>query len=197
MQQNSSKMRAFILTITLLIGLQTFSQKKCDYTTEINDSIGTYKETRAYLMHEKVFAGKSTYLFFSLLNENGTPLLKIQKIVKSADFIPANCFDSQSKIYLQLLNGKIITLIYGDQETCGSLIHIPNELESSRVLTGNFLFLKGSIEDLKSSPIWEVRIRYANESNDFAVKKEFISELMKETFMPETYFINYLHCVTD
>lgn len=197
MQQNSAKMRAIILSISLFFGLQTFSQKNCDFTTEINDSIGTYKETHAYLMHEKVFAGKSNYLFFSLVNENGTPVLKIQRIVKSADFIPANCFDSQSKVFLQLLNGKIITLVYAGQETCGNLIRIPNEPESSRIITGNFLFLKGSIEDLKSAPLWEIRIRYASETSDFVIKKELVSELMKETFMPETYFMNYLHCVTD
>jgi len=190
-------MRILILVFSLFIGSQAFTQEKCDFSTEINDSIGTYKETKAYLMHEKVFGGKSTYLFFSLATENGTPLLKIQKIVKSADFIAANCFDSQSKIYLQLLNGKIITLVYGSQETCGSLIQLPDEKENSRIITGNFLFLKGSIEDLKSSPIWEIRVRYSTEISDFPIKKELVSELMNETFMPETYFMNFLHCVTD
>lgn len=190
-------MRLLFLYLSLFIGFQCFAQKKCEYTTEINDSIGKYVETKAYLMHEKVFGGKSTYLFFSLANENGTPFLKIQKIEKSADFIQANCFDKQSKVFVQLLNGKIVTLIYGDVETCGDLIRQPNDPVSSRIVSGNFLFLKGSIEDLKSSPIWEIRIRYATETVDFAVKKEFTSELMKETFTPETYFVNYLHCVTD
>ena len=190
-------MRIVILVLSLFFGIQTFAQKDCDYSTVVNDSIGTYKETKGYLMHEKVFGGKSTYLFFSLALENNVPFLKVQKIEKSANFIQANCFDKQSKIYIQLLNGKIVTLIYGGEETCGNLIHLPNEPVSSRIITGNFLFLKGSIEDLKSSPIWEIRIRYSTDTNDFAVKKELVSELMNETFTPETYFIKYLNCVTD
>lgn len=190
-------MKIVILVLSLFFGMQTFAQKDCDYSTEVNDSIGTYKETKSYLMHEKVFGGNSTYLFFSLGNESGIPFLKVQKIEKSANFIPANCFDKQSKVYIQLLNGKIITLLYDGQETCGSLIRLENDPISSRMITGNFLFLKGSIEELKSSPIWQIRIRYSTDMTDFAVKKELVSELLNETFTPETYFIKYLHCVTD
>ena len=190
-------MRIVILVFSLFFGSQMFAQSDCEYTTKVNDTIGSFKETKSYMMHEKVFGGKSTYLFFSLANENGTPYLKVQKIEKSADFIPATCFDKQSKVYIQLLNGKIVTLIYGDEETCGNLIRVENENVYNRLITANFLFLKGTLDDLKSSPIWEIRIRYATEMTDFIVKKELVSELMKETFTPETYFMNYLKCVTD
>ncbi len=190
-------MRIVILVLSLFLGLNTFAQKVCEITTEVNDSIGTYKETKSYIMDEKVFGGKSTYIFFALVNENGTPYLKVQKIEKSTDFIQATCFDKQSKIYIQLLNGKIITLIYAGEETCGNLIQLQSEGMSSRIITGNFLFLKGSIEDLKKASIWEIRIKYGTETKDFAVKKELVSELMKETYFPETYFIDYLHCVID
>ncbi|WP_432671068.1 hypothetical protein [Flavobacterium sp. SM2513] len=190
-------MRIIILVISLFFGIQLSAQKNCGFSTDVKDSIGTYRETKGYLMHEKVFGGKSTYIFFTLANEDGTPFLKVQKIEKSANFISANCFDQQSKVYIQLLNGKIITLVYGGEETCGNLVRQPNESLASRVITGNFLFLKGSIEDLKSSPIWQIRIRYATETIDFAIKKELVSELMNETFTPETYFTNYLHCIAD
>ncbi len=190
-------MRFFILVLSLFFGMQTFAQKDCIFTTNIKDSIGTYKETKDYLMHEKVFGGKSTYLFFSLINNDGTPLLKVQKIVKTDGFIEANCFDKQSKIYFQLQNGKIITLIYGDQDTCGNLIRLEDQKLSTRVVSGNFLFIKGSLEDLKSSPISLIRIKHSTENIDFVVKKELVSELMNETFSPETYFIENLHCVTD
>ena len=190
-------MRILILVLSLFFGVQAFAQKECVYSTEANDSIGTLKETKSYLMHEKVFGGKSTYLYFSLANEDGTPFLKVQKIEKSAGFISANCFNQKSKIFVQLLNGKIVTLIYGGQETCGEFIRQENETISSRFISGNFLFLKGSIEDLKSSPVWQIRIRFATETTDFPIKKELVSELMNETFTPETYFTNYLHCVTD
>lgn len=190
-------MKSVILFLSLFLAVQSSAQKVCEISTQFKDSIGTYRETKGYIMDEKSFGGKSTYLFFSLANQDGTPFLKVQKIEKSAGFIQATCFDSQSKVYLQLLNGKIITLIYGDEETCGSLIRTPNESTNSRLITGNFYFLKGTMEELKSSPIWQIRVRYATETIDFAVKKELKSELMHETFFPETYFMDYLHCVID
>lgn len=190
-------MRFFIFVLSLLFATPILAQKKCDFATNITDSIGTYKETKDYLMHEKVFGGKSTYLFFSLINNGGTPLLKMQRIVKSGQFIEAVCLDSQSKIYLQLQNGKIVTLLYGDQETCGNLINLDAEKLSTRVLAGNFLFLKGSVEDLKSSPVSLIRIRYSTQTEDIVVKKELVSELMKQTFQPERYFMENIECVID
>lgn len=190
-------MRIVILVFTLFFGMQTFAQKDCEFTINIKDSIGTYKETKDYLMSEKIFAGKATYLFFSLGNNDGTPLLKVQKIVKSSDFIEASCFDASSKVYLQLQNGKIVTLIYGDEDTCGSLIHLNDQKMSTRVTTGNFLFVKGNMQDLKKSPVSLIRILYATETSDLVVQKELVSELTKETYTPENYFIENLDCVLD
>jgi hypothetical protein len=190
-------MRIVILILSLLSGIQSFAQKDCEFSTNIQDSIGTYRETKDFLMHEKVFGGRSTYLFFSLVNNDSTPLLKVQKIVKSADFIEANCFDSQSKIFLQLMDGKVVTLIYGGEEKCGSLLRLEEQKLSTRVIFGNFLFLKGSIEDLKRSPVSLIRIRFLTETEDLVVKKELVSELTKETYHSENYFIDNLHCVID
>lgn len=190
-------MKFVIFVLSLLFAIPTFAQKKCDFATNITDSIGSYKETKDYLMHEKVFGGKSTYLFFSLVNNDGTPLLKMQKIVKSGHFIEAVCLDSQSKIYLQLQNGKIVTLVYGDRETCGNLVHLDAEKMSTRVLAANFLFLKGSMEDLKSSPVSIIRIRFSTQTEDIVVKKELVSELMKQTYQPENYFMENIECVMD
>ena len=41
---------------------------------------------------------------------------------KSKDFLKANCFDKNSKLFLQLDNGKIITLLHLDQESCGTMV---------------------------------------------------------------------------
>lgn len=190
-------MKIIILALSLFLGMHSFAQKDCNFTSNINDSIGSYKETKDYLMHEKVFAGKSAYLFFSLINNDGTPILKVQQIVKSADFIQANCFNGQSKIFLQLQNGKVITLLYGDRDTCGKLVRLEEQNLSTRILSANFLFMKGSLEDLKKSPVSLIRIRYATENTDIVIQKEFTSELMNESFHPESYFMDYLACVTD
>mgnify|MGYP003607839801 FL=1 len=132
----------YLITLTfLLLTLITFSQKPCEYTTNVNDSIGSYKITPELLMSEKNFAGTSNYIFFSLAQTDGLPTLNVQLIQKSKDFIKANCFDKNSKIFLQLQNGKIVTLMHIDQERCGTLIH--NEKDyNNRVNTGIFMFMK-------------------------------------------------------
>ena len=99
-----------IITIALFAICSTvFAQKPCDYSTNVTDSLGTYKSTREYMICEKNFAGTSSYIFFSLLSTDGMPTLNVQLIQKSKSFLKANCFDKNSKLFLQLNNGKIIT----------------------------------------------------------------------------------------
>jgi len=57
------------------------------------------------------------------------------------------------------------------------------------------MFLKGSFEDLKSSPVNLMRIKYLTDLEDYVFRKEFTSEMDNKAYHPETYFINYLHCV--
>ncbi|AWI26413.1 hypothetical protein [Flavobacterium pallidum] len=182
----------------LLFGLSlNLAAQECDYAEKFTDSLGTYKSTKDYVISEKNFAGKSSYIFFKLINSSGTPILNFQSIQKSADFIKATCFDGNSKLYLQLENGKIITLIHDTDESCGTMVRIEEENKYSRYLAGNFLFLTGSIEDLKSSPISLLRVKSVTEITDFIVKKEFVSELTGKTYQPSVYFMNYLKCIED
>ena len=63
------------------------AQKPCEISTNVSDSIGTYKATKDYLLYEKNFAEKSSYIFASLILVDGIPALTIQSIDKSKDFI--------------------------------------------------------------------------------------------------------------
>jgi hypothetical protein len=177
------------LTTTIL-----FAQKPCEYVINTTDSIGTYKSMKDYLMYEKKFAGNSSYIFFTLESTNKTPSLNINLIRKSKEFLNANCFDTNSKIFLQLNNGKIITLLFAGNENCGSLLRDENGFDN-RLLNGVFMFVKGSIEDLKSSPVNLMRIKYLSEIEDFVVKKGIQSELNGQTYQPESFFMNYVHCI--
>lgn len=184
-----------IITIALFIISSTlFAQKPCDYSTNVTDSLGTYKSTREYMICEKNFGGTSNYIFFSLQSTDGMPTLSVQLIQKSKSFIKANCFDKDSKLFLQLNNGKIITLLHIDQENCGSMIRDDKGYDN-RVITGEFMFMKDSFEQLKSSPISMMRIKYLTDIEDYVVKKEFTSELNNEVYQPETYFINTIKCI--
>jgi hypothetical protein len=187
-------MKKAVLLILFLISSTLFAQKPCEYSANVTDSIGTYKSTKEYMIYEKNFAGNTNYIFYSLALTDGTPTLNINFIQKSKEFLKANCFDKNSKLFLQLNNGKIITLLHIDQENCGTLIRDEKGFDN-RVLTGTFMFMKGSFEELKSSPVNMMRIKYLTDIEDYVIKKEFQSELNNQVYQPETYFVNYLHCI--
>ena len=184
-----------LITLTFfLLSIVMNAQVPCDYSTNVTDSLGIYKETKAYLMSEKNFGDNSSYIFNTLTYDDGLMILNVQLIQKSNVFIKANCFDKNSKLYLQLDNGKIITLLHTDQENCGTLIRDNKDFDN-RLTVGTFLFLKGTIEDLKSSPVSLMRIKFATGMEDFVIKKEIKSEMDGSIFYPEKYFMNYLKCV--
>ncbi|MCV2483347.1 hypothetical protein OD917_00305 [Flavobacterium sp. SH_e] len=183
----------FILTIFLLT-FTAFAQKPCEYSANVTDSIGTYKVTNEYLMSEKYFGGNFNYIFFSLAQTDGLPTLNMQAIQKSKDFIKANCFDKNSKIFLQLENGKIVTLMHINQETCGTLIRDEKGFDN-RVNTGIFMFMKDNYEELKKSPISLMRVKYLTNTEDYIVKSELTSELTGKVTHPNTYFMENIRCV--
>jgi len=189
-------MKHLFLTILILFSFSLFAQKQCEYSTNVVDSIGSYKVTKEYMISEKNFAGTSSYIFFSLALTDGIPTLNIQLIQKSKGFIKANCFDKNSKLFLQLNDGSIISLIHKDQENCGTLLRDDKSFDN-RVTSGEFYFVKDSFEKLKNSPISLMRIKYLTDLEDYAVKKEFTSELDNKVYFPETYFIKNLSCIEN
>ena len=178
------------LTITV------FGQKPCILDANIKDSIGTYKSTKQYMVFERSFAGNSNNIYFSLTNTNGVLGVEAQLLQKSNDFIKANCFDSRSKIYLQLQNGKIVSLIHAGSESCGTLLR-DDKNGNNRILSGTFLFAKENYEDLKTSPVTFMRIQFSGETVDYPFKTVFVSELDKTMYEPEKYFMNYIRCIED
>lgn len=196
MHQIKISMKKIVLILFLLANLSTFAQKPCEIDTDIKDSVGTYKSTKQYMIFERSFAGNSTNISFSLTNTNGVLGLETQQMQSSSDFLKANCFDANSRIYLQLNNGKIVTLLYVGNETCGSLIR-NDKNQNVRIIGGSFVFSKENFEELKASPVTFMRIKYAGETLDYPFKTGFVSELDKTMYNPENYFINYIKCVDN
>jgi hypothetical protein len=187
-------MKQAILLTLFFISFNLFAQKPCEYTTNITDSIGTLKSTKEYIIYEKNFAGNTSYIFYSMDLTNGVPTLNVNFIQKSKDFLKANCFDKNSKLVLQLTNGKIITLLHIDQESCGTMIRDDKGYDN-RVLTGIFAITKDAISELKKSTVSLMEIKYLTATEDYIFKKEFVSELNNEVYQPETYFIKNIGCV--
>jgi len=194
LQKNNLKMKQLITLTFFLLTLTAFAQKPCEYSANVTDSIGTYKITNEYLISEKNFGGTSNYVFFSLAQTDGLPTLNLQLIQKSKDFIKANCFDKNSKVFLQLENGKIVTLLHVNQENCGTLIRDDKGFDN-RVNTGYFMFLKDNYDELKKSPVSIMRIKYLTDVEDYIVRADLTSELNGKVYHPNTYFIDNIRCV--
>jgi len=189
-------MKSIFTTLLLVVSLALSAQQdECKSTVTTKEDGVEVKSTREYLMYEKVFAGTSQFMFFSLTNSDGVPMLNFQFLAKGKDFPKVYCIDKASKIYLQLANGKIVTLISASEDQCSGLVYDSNEQNNIRILTATFLFAKGTIEDLEKSPISFIRVKYSTETVDYNMKKELDSESMKQKYYPENYFINTLKCI--
>lgn len=187
-------MKNTIIIAFLIITSNCISQKNCEYSNEIKDSIGTYKTTKDYLVFEKNFGSTHDYVYFFLANTDGVPSLNAQFINKSAGFIKSKCVDKNSKLMFKLQNGKIITMIAVDKDDCGTMLTDENK-NNIRLLTTQFLFLKGTLEELKSSPISFLRIKFLTETQDYVFTKRLLSEMDNLYYEPENYFINFLKCL--
>ena len=186
-------MKLLLTTFLTLFSFVSFSQN-CDYSSNINDSIGTYKSTKDVLMQERIFGNKTTLLFFSLDKTDNLKSLNFQLIEKSNDFISVNCLDKNSKIYFQLENGKIVTLIHSKTDACGVAVR-DEKGNNNRITSTNFYFLDNAIAELKGSPISFMRVKYGIATKDYVIKQELISELDKKKYNPSNFFIDYLRCV--
>ncbi|HEY0091888.1 MAG TPA: hypothetical protein VGB43_05315 [Flavobacterium sp.] len=182
--------------ICVIAAINVSAQIPCEVTTSVSDSLGTYKSTKEYLVYERNFAGKSSLMHFSLELYDGTPVLNLEYVQKSKDFIKANCLDKNSRLYLQLDNGKIITLIYNGSENCGISVRDDKGF-TNRIMQGNFLFLKNTIEELKASPISLMRIKFGTETVDYIMKSDLTAEFDGKHYYPQKYFMSTLPCLLN
>ena len=180
--------------IFCLLNYCFLNAQNCDYSSNVKDSLGTYKCTKDYLISEKFFGSKKKFIYFSLASDNGIPFLNVQFIEKSNDFIKVACFDKNSKVYIQLTDGKIISLVHINEMNCGTSITDQSGFRT-RINTGYFMFLKESFEQLKQTPMALIRFRIGSETTDYIIKSEFKSEQDSQNYQPATYFVNNLKCI--
>lgn len=190
-------MKNIITLFILILTTQLFAQKNCEYSVDIKDSIGTIKSTKQYLVYERIFGSTSSSIYLSLTSSDETPYLTVLFINRSPDFIKANCFDAKSKLYFQLENGKIITLLHENAEKCGNYIKSETDQKNVRILEGNFFFMKDTTAELKKSPISVLRIKLGTDTVDYIFKEELVSEMDEKLTRPNGYFMNYLHCIQN
>ena len=182
--------------VFFFVSLITFAQKPCEFDFEVkNDSID-FRETKKHLIYEREFGKKSNYAFVSLLNDAGYVVLNYQRVQKSDSFIETECFDKNTRMYLQLTNGKIYTLIHSDSGVCSTKIPDLESKSNIRMLNTSFFFMKDDFEDLKKFPVAILQIRFATgEKTSYVMEKELISKNLGVTSNPEKIFIDYFHCI--
>ncbi|MFK7003844.1 hypothetical protein BWK63_10260 [Flavobacterium covae] len=181
----------------LFTNFYIWSQKPCELALNIKDSISVIKQTKSCTIYEKVFGGKTTLIFLSLISTNGIPSLKLEHLQKSQKFETPICFDKSSKIIFQLSNGRIYTLLYGDNDRCDDLIYNEKERINNRFIESNFFFLKDDLEELKKYPISFMRINFAGTSTDYVIRKELDCETLVETYFPAQFFIDHFNCISN
>lgn len=185
-----------IYYLLLIIGLISVAQNKdCVYDFEEKTDSTNLKIIAPRIIHEKIFGNTTEIIQFELINQNNIPIVKLQQIQKSTEFIPLSCINSKSKIYLQLQNGSIVTLISVTEDACGVYNYLAETKSNIRVVDSYFAFTATKYEDLKESPISLMRIQFADGAKDYVIKDKHTSELQKEEVEPSKIFIDYLHCI--
>lgn len=185
-----------IIFYLLIFSTSSFAQSR-DCMFEVNEETdSTYtKVLPEKIIYESVFGSTTRFLSFKLYNIDGIMGLNFQYVQKSMNFLSSTCIDKDTKIYLQLSNGKEVKLInYLDQETCNSLNIDPISKNNIRVLNGYFNFTKENFEYLKTEKVYLVRIVTITGEERFIINSELKSEINKETSHPDQFFIEYLPC---
>ncbi|MFA7444687.1 MAG: hypothetical protein WCY89_01975 [Flavobacteriaceae bacterium] len=171
------------------------SAQNCHYEIDFQNDSLSYRETKKFLIYEHEFGKKSNYMFLSLANDNGFPILNLQRVQKSDTFIETECLDKNSRIFIQLTNGKIYTLIHQEKEVCSARFSTGTP-ENVRVLNSTFFFMKDDFEDLKKHPVSLMQIRYGTgDKTHYVFEKELISKNLGVTTEPQKFFIENYSCV--
>lgn len=169
--------------------------KNCDF--EINEVTDTtsVKALTEKVVNENIFGETTNVLIFKMYEIDGILGLYFQYIQKSKNFLPPFCLDGNSKVYLELNNGKQVKLINSiKDETCNDLNFDSIDKNNLRILKGFFNFTKENFEYLKTEKVMLFRIESEIGNLSFVLNSKIESELVKKSFMPDQFFIEALPC---
>ena len=138
----------FKLAALFLFSNLLFSQEKiCDFETNIVTDTSSTRVLTDEIIDESIFGNTTSFLTFKMFEVDGVLGINFQYLQKSKDFLTPICIDKNTKIFLQLSNGKEVKLINAiDQENCTTLNYDPETKNNIRVLNGYFNFTKENFE---------------------------------------------------
>ena len=186
------KYTAFLLLINL-----SFSQDKlCAFETNIVTDTSSTRVLTDEIIDEYIFGNTTSFLTFKMFEADGILGINFQYLQKSKDFLTPICIDKNTKIVLELANGKQVKLVNStDLTTCNELQYDAINKNNLRVLNGFFYFSPENFTDLKTKKVYLIKITANTGDVNFVIKPQLNSEIYKTKSKPDTYFIENLKCL--
>ena len=186
------KYTAFLLLINL-----SFSQDKlCAFETNIVTDTSSTRVLTDEIIDEYIFCITTSFLTFKMFEADGILGINFQYLQKSKDFLTPICIDKNTKIVLELANGKQVKLVNStDLTTCNELQYDAINKNNLRVLNGFFYFSPENFTDLKTEKVYLIKITANTGDVNFVIKPYLNSEIYKTKSKPDTYFIENLKCL--
>jgi hypothetical protein len=186
------KYTAFLLLINL-----SFSQDKlCAFETNIVTDTSSTRVLTDEIIDEYIFGNTTSFLTFKMFEADGILGINFQYLQKSKDFLTPICIDKNTKIVLELANGKQVKLVNStDLTTCNELQYDAINKNNLRVLNGFFYFSPENFTDLKTEKVYLIKITANTGDVNFVIKPYLNSEIYKTKSKPDTYFIENLKCL--
>ena len=185
------------LTAFLLFANLSFSQvKACDFEIDVATDTSSTRVLKDKIIDESIFGNTTSFLTFKLFEVDGLLGVNFQYLQKSKEILTPICIDKNTKIFLELSNGKQVKMINSTEvETCNELQYDAVNKNNVRVLTGNFYFSPENFQDLKTEKVYLIKITANTGDVNFVIKPELNSEIYKTKSTPDTYFIENLKCL--
>lgn len=186
----------FKLTAFLLLSNFTFSQDKtCDFEIDIVTDSSSTRVLKDKIIDESVFGNTTSFLTFKLFEVDGFLGVNFQYLQKSKDFLSPICIDKNTKMVLELSNGKQVKLINSNEIiVCNDLQYDAVNKNNVRILNGFFYFSPENFQDLRTEKVYLIKLTANTGDVDFVIKPNLDSEIYKTKSTPDTYFIDNLKC---
>lgn len=185
-----------LATFLFLTNLSFSQEKACDFEIDIATDTSSTRVLKDKIIDESIFGNTTSFLTFKLFEVDGVLGVNFQYLQKSKDFLSPICIDKNTKLFLELSNGKQVKLVNSTEiETCNELQYDAINKNNLRVLTGFFYFTPENFQDLKTEKVYLIKITANTGDVNFVIKPELNSEIYKEKSTPDTYFIDYLKCL--
>lgn len=185
------------LTALFLFANFSFSQDKiCDFEMNIVTDTSSTRVLTDEIIDESIFGNTTSFLTFKMFEVDGVLGINFQYLQKSKDILSPICIDKNTKIFLELSNGKQVKLVNSSEiETCNDLQYDPVNKNNVRVLNGFFYFTPENFQDLKTEKVYLIKVTANTGDVNFVIKPTLNSEIYKTKSTPDTYFIENLKCL--